>query len=57
MSPTVLDKGALDKGVDQLILSDPGLKPLFNSYAAPELKIEKNYLNKHLDILIKVFIK
>ena len=43
MSPTVLDKGALDKGVDQLILSDPGLKPLFDAYDVPELKIEKNY--------------
>ena len=43
MSPTVLDKGALDKGVDQLILSDPSLKPLFNAYDVPELKIEKNY--------------
>tara|TARA_B100000003_G_scaffold32155_1_gene26216 strand:- start:266 stop:904 length:639 start_codon:yes stop_codon:yes gene_type:complete len=43
MSLTVLDKGALDKGVDQLILSDPGLKPLFDAYDVPELKIEKNY--------------
>ena len=43
MSLTVLDKGALDKGVDQLILSDPSLKPLFDAYDVPELKIEKNY--------------
>ena len=42
MSPTVLNKGALDKGVDQLILSDPSLKPLFNAYDVPELKMEKN---------------
>ena len=43
MFPTVLDKGALDKGVDQLILIDPSLKPLFDAYDVPELKIEKNY--------------
>ena len=40
---TVLDKGALEKGIYQLILSDPSLKPLFNAYDVPELKIEKNY--------------
>ena len=43
MFPTVLDKGAWDKGVAQLILSDPSLKPLFDAYDVPELKIEKNY--------------
>ena len=42
MSPTVLDKGVLDEGVDQLILTDPGLKPLFDTYDVPKLKIEKN---------------
>ena len=43
MFPTVLDKGALDKGVEQLILIDPSLKPLFDAYDVPELKMEKNY--------------
>tara|TARA_B100000424_G_scaffold156864_1_gene119902 strand:- start:231 stop:869 length:639 start_codon:yes stop_codon:yes gene_type:complete len=43
MFPSVLDKGALDKGVEQLILIDPSLKPLFDAYDVPELKMEKNY--------------
>ena len=43
MFPSVLDKGALDKGVEQLILIDPSLKPLFDEYDVPELKMEKNY--------------
>ena len=43
MSLTVLDKAALDKGIAQLMLSDPRLKPLFDTYDVPELKVEKNY--------------
>lgn len=43
MSPIVLNKRALDKGVAQLISSDPSLKPLFDAYNVPELKLEKNY--------------